>query len=99
MSDDFTDTKGVPQRRRSSDLRLSDLEMELTVLKKIQEEQASELALNTKITMEIREILELGKTFFKMLGVIGKMLKWVAMVGGSCGAIWAAWKTGHWPSN
>ena len=42
------------------------------------------------------EIFEAGEKFFKVIGWIGKGVKWTAMVGGSVALIWYFIKTGHW---
>jgi len=44
---------------------------------------------NTKITQEIKEILEPAITFFKFLGYIGKFAKWVSIVGSAIAVIYA----------
>lgn len=42
------------------------------------------------------EIFEAGEKFFKVIGWIGKGVKWTAMVGGSIALIWYFLKTGTW---
>jgi len=49
----------------------------------------SEMKQNTKITQEIREILDPAITFFKFLGYVGKFAKWVAVIGSAIAVIWA----------
>jgi hypothetical protein len=52
---------------------------------------------NNKQTAEILEIVQLAKGFFRVLGIIGKFVKWSLAIGASIAAIWAAWKSGHVP--
>lgn len=45
---------------------------------------------NTDLTKEIKDILELGKTFFKVLKYIGIGAKWITVLGSGLAVIWAA---------
>lgn len=51
---------------------------------------ADALKENTDLTKEIKDILDLGKTFFKVLKYIGIAAKWIAAVGTGVAVIWAA---------
>jgi hypothetical protein len=44
---------------------------------------------NTDLTKEIKEILDLAKSFFTVLGYLGKGIKWIAGIAAAAGAIWA----------
>jgi hypothetical protein len=46
---------------------------------------------NTILTQEVRDILELGKSFFKILNLLGKLIKWVGGIAAAVGAVYAAW--------
>jgi hypothetical protein len=50
------------------------------------------LAANTKATNEVLEIVLMGKSFFKVLGWIGKGIKIAAGIAAPCIAAYAAWK-------
>jgi hypothetical protein len=52
-----------------------------------QEETASELRANTALTQEIRELLELGKSFFTIMRYVGIVAKWVTIVGAAFAAL------------
>jgi cell division septum initiation protein DivIVA len=51
---------------------------------------AKALAENTEITKEIKAILDLGKSFFIIMGGVAKVAKWVTLIGGAIGVMWAA---------
>lgn len=50
---------------------------------------AKALEENTKLTKEIKEILEFGKTFFSLMRYIGMGAKWIAAVGTAIAATYA----------
>jgi hypothetical protein len=50
------------------------------------------LATNNTATEEVREIVVLGKSFFKVLGHIGNAIKWCIGLGVAGGAAWTAFK-------
>lgn len=52
------------------------------------------LAENTAATKEVLEILTMGKGFFKTVGVIGFVIKWVAGVAIAVFAAYQAYKNG-----
>lgn len=43
-------------------------------------------------TEEVRDIVVMGKSFFKVLGHVGSGIKWIASVGAACAGIWLATK-------
>lgn len=47
---------------------------------------------NTAITNEIRDILALGKSFFRMIDLFGRGVKWIAAIALPLVGIWAALK-------
>lgn len=49
---------------------------------------------NTAITNEIRDILALGKSFFRMIDLFGRGVKWVAAIALPIVGIWATIKSG-----
>lgn len=53
------------------------------------EDNAKALEENTELTKEIKAILDLGKTFFKVLKYIGVAAKWVTAIGSGLAVIWA----------
>ena len=50
------------------------------------------LAGNSKATEEVREIVVMGKSLFKLMGYMGNGIKWVASVGVATAGIWYATK-------
>ena len=46
------------------------------------------LAENTTFTKEIREIVLMGKSFFKVTGWLGNGIKWIATVVAAAGSLW-----------
>jgi hypothetical protein len=49
---------------------------------------------NTKDTAEVLEIIRLGKSFFKVIGHLGSLIKWAAAVGAPMVAFYYAIKGG-----
>jgi hypothetical protein len=49
------------------------------------------LTTNNSATEEVREIVVLGKSFFKVLGYIGNAVKWLVGLGAAVGGAWTAW--------
>lgn len=49
---------------------------------------------NTAITNEIRDILAVGKSFFKMIDLFGRGIKWVAAIAMPLIGIWYTIKSG-----
>ena len=47
------------------------------------------IAENTRITKEIKEILDLGKSFFTILGYVAKIAKWIAALGSAAAVVYA----------
>lgn len=45
---------------------------------------------------EVYEIVAAAKGFFKVLGVIGKVVKWLMLMGGAVAAAWAAFTHAKW---
>lgn len=50
------------------------------------------LSNNSKATEEVREIVVMGKSLFKLIGYMGNGIKWVASVGVATAGIWYATK-------
>lgn len=50
------------------------------------------LSNNSKATEEVREIVVMGKSLFKLMGYMGNGIKWVASVGVATAGIWYATK-------
>jgi len=58
--------------------------------------QAIELELrdNTTTTREVRELLELGRNGFKVLGWIGTVARWLTAIAAAAAAIWGLFHMG-----
>jgi len=52
---------------------------------------------NCKDTAEVLDILRLGKSFFKVIGHIGSLIKWLAIVGAPVAAFYFTLKNGGKP--
>lgn len=78
----MSDTHAVCERRRAVDPRLDELGEEIKALK-------GEMARNTEITQQIRDLLA-------GLRVIASTAKWLTAVGAFFGMLWAAWR--NWKS-
>lgn len=57
----------------------------------------SEVAKNTAITNDIKEILDAVRLGLKTLGVLGAVVKWGGMVAGGIAALWALFHQGPKP--
>lgn len=59
------------------------------------DEMQRELKENTTVTKEVKELLEMGRTGFKVLGWLGKAFVWTAraltVIAGAALAIYSAW--------
>ena len=53
-----------------------------------------ELAANTAATKEVLEIVTMGRSFFKVIGHIGNLVKWSLGGAAAFAAAYAAWKQG-----
>lgn len=53
----------------------------------------TELAANTKVTTEVREVLDTFKGGMRMLGWMGIAAKWIAGIAAAIGAVIAIWET------
>ena len=54
----------------------------------------SDLAANTAATREVLEIVTMGRSFFKVIGHIGNLVKWVLGGAAAFATAYAAWKQG-----
>lgn len=71
------------------DKRLIEIEDRLDKGSKRMQDLRNELAANTVITNEVRELLEVGKNGLKVLGWIGVGAKWVGAIAGALVAVWS----------
>ena len=55
------------------------------------------IAVNTTATTEVLEIVSMGKSFFKVLGVIGSAIKWLAGLTTAGGVLYSIWPHGTPP--
>jgi hypothetical protein len=46
---------------------------------------------NTAVTEEIRDIVSTAKGFFRVLGLIGNIAKWIAAIGAAVTITYSAW--------
>lgn len=100
MADDQTIADrlgGIEHRLDAGDGRMQALEEGQAALKEAQDK-------NNEMTADIRELMELGRTGFKILNWIGRaftaVAKWVAPIAAAIAAVYAALyaiKTGHPP--
>lgn len=50
-----------------------------------------ELRENTTVTREVKELMEIGRSGFKVLGWIGVLAKWISAIAGAALALWGLW--------
>ncbi len=77
LEDAPAEIESINLRLRISDDRMNNME---TLIKE-----------NTELTKEIKEILDVGKTFFKIMKWVGVFFKWVSAVAAGIGVLWALW--------
>jgi hypothetical protein len=77
----------IERREFDRDERLRFLEQLTKDTKLTQDTMAAELIKNTELTKEIRELLELGKSFFTIMRYVGIVAKWVTIVGAAFAAL------------
>lgn len=70
------------QERRASDARIDRIETRLN-------EMETTLVTNAKMIADVHAIIGHATSFFKVLGVIGNVVKWAGGVAVAIGAIWA----------
>ena len=64
--------------------RFSELEARMKALE-------VELRENTTTTREVRELMEVARSGFKVLGWLGIAAKWITAIAGAAAALWALW--------
>lgn len=52
------------------------------------------LTKNTKDTTEVLEILQLGRSFFRLAGYFGAFVKWATPIGAACWSVYQIFKNG-----
>lgn len=70
------------RRKDQSSRRFMEIELRLNNLERKVDE-------NIMMTSGVFEIVDTGKSFFKVLGLIGNVVKWAGGVAVAVGAIWA----------
>lgn len=78
------------RRLANGDRRMNTFETLIEENRLAHQANAKALQENTDLTKEIKEILDLGKTFFKILKYVGIVAKWVTVIGSGVAVIWAA---------
>jgi hypothetical protein len=95
MSYDDTDKAGRPGHDRLYELHIENLrrfsEIDAQFAKGAERMAAIERELqnNTQVTREVRELMELGRNGFKVLGWFGVAAKWVGSLAAAVAAVWA----------
>ena len=87
MSDDKDVLENCENCRSTVHIEIHRLKQEIDVIK----EGLEEVGLEVK---ELVEIFRASKGFIKVLGWLGKGLRWIAFTAAAIGAIWAITKTG-----
>lgn len=64
----------------------------LNAIEAQQRAMAVNLAANTTITQEVKELLELGRSAFKLADYIGRFVRWTCGIAAAVGAAYAAWQ-------
>jgi hypothetical protein len=65
----------------------------LNAIEAQQRAMAVNLAANTAITQEVKDLLELGRTAFRLADYAGRFVRWTCGIAAALGAAWAAWQT------
>lgn len=65
----------------------------LNAIEAQQRVMAVNLAANTTITQEVKELLEMGRTAFKLADYIGRFVRWTCGLAAAAAAAYAAWQT------
>jgi len=73
--------------RRQSDTRIAAIEKRL-------DEGAARMGNLEGMVSDVHEIIVAARGFFRTLGYVGTVVKWLVGVGTAIAAIYAAWKTG-----
>jgi hypothetical protein len=64
----------------------------LNAIEAQQRAMAVNLAANTEITKEVKELLELGRTAFRLADYVGRFVRWTCGIAAAVGAAYAAWQ-------
>jgi len=81
------DPEAIEQRFEAGSARMGRIEVTQQAMKVEQSEMRAEVS-------EVLEILRLGKSFFKVIGHLGSLIKWAAAVGAPVVAFYYALKAG-----
>jgi len=97
----------TPNRRKMDTLNPHDENGNCVALKKVVEriDQSdsrftvleSKIDINNTATAEILDILNLAKSFFRILGIVGSLAKWVAAIAAPIVGFWLVLKNGGKP--
>lgn len=79
----------IEEEFQSINLRLRVSDDRMNNMEKLLQENTAVLKKNTDLTEEIKDILDLGKSFFRILRYVGIVAKWVSGLGVAAGVIWA----------
>ena len=79
----------VAQRLNDGEDRMTNIESCITSLRNDHAALRLELTENTALTRDIRNILETGRTFFRMVRWIGVLARWLAPIIVAWSALWA----------
>lgn len=82
---------GVDRRKDSVPHELANIRSRLEEGTVRMDRMEAEIKANTDLTREMRDLMEVGRAGFKVLGWVGHAAKWVAGVGAAVTAIYAAW--------
>lgn len=87
----------IQGERRRDDARWFEITQDIGVMKDQHKELRRAVDMNTEITTTIKENTEeiidffkAGKGFFKTMGYLGKIAKWITAVAAAVGVVWAA---------
>lgn len=84
------DQSGHQQRLAAIDERLDRGAARFDELQRAVAELQRAMRENTEITTEVRDLLQLGRAGLRLLGIVGQVIRWIAMVAGGAVAIWGA---------
>jgi len=80
----FEERRDLEQRMHAMEERLARGDSRMGAIER-------DLKTNTAATTKVLDIVIMGEGFFKMMGHIGRLIKWTAMVVAALGGLWTAW--------
>jgi peptidoglycan hydrolase CwlO-like protein len=91
---DEADVRSIAERLDAGSKRMKAIEAQLA-------EQSQKIAENTSLTRDIRDLMEMARAGFRVLGVMGTAARWIGVIAAAGVSVWTliqTIKSGHPPS-